>query len=43
MFTQYPDALALMSGFAANDRSFVTKIQKKEKPLAPRVTLYDSY
>ena len=43
MFTQYPDGLALMSGFAAHDRSFVTKIQKKEKSLAPKITLYDSY
>ena len=43
MFTQYLDALALMSGFAAHDRSFVTKIQKKETLLAPRITLYDSY
>ena len=40
MFKQYPDALALMSGFAAHDPSFVTKIQKKT-PLARRVTLYD--
>ena len=29
MFTQYPDALALMSGFAAHDRSFIIEIQKK--------------
>ena len=29
MFKQYPDVLALMSGFAAHDRSFITKIQKK--------------
>ena len=27
MFTQYTDALALMSGFAAHDHSFVTKIK----------------
>ena len=26
MFTQYTDALALMRGFAAHNRSFVTKI-----------------
>ncbi len=29
MLTQYPDVLALMSGFAAHNCSFVTKIQKK--------------
>ena len=42
MITQYPDALALISGFAAHDRSLVTRIPKKN-PLAPRVTLYDTY
>ena len=26
MFTQYTDALALMRGFAAHNRSFVTKV-----------------
>ena len=30
MFTQYPDALGLKSGFAAHDRSFDMKIQKKK-------------
>ena len=30
MFTQYPEVLALMSGFTAHNRSFVTKIQKKK-------------
>ena len=29
MFTQYADALALMSGFAAHDCSIVKKMQKK--------------
>ena len=29
MFTQYPDVLALTSGFAAHDCSFVMKVQKK--------------